>query len=86
MLKTSLTRFGNSQRIRIPKVIIEQLGLHDEVALKAEWDRLIVRPLKKVRQGWKEAARAIHEARDVHLLVHFDNPSHRWNSTAIHHK
>jgi antitoxin MazE len=67
-LKSSLTRIGNSQGIRIPKAIVEQLGLQHGVELEVENNQLVVRPLKRVRQGWAEAAKAMHDAGEDKLL------------------
>jgi antitoxin MazE len=82
-LKTTLTRIGNSQGIRIPKSIIEQLGLHKEVELEIEKDHLIVRAVKKSRQGWAEAAKSMNKAGDDQLLdpltvTEFDDKEWTW--------
>jgi antitoxin MazE len=52
---TTLIRIGNSQGIRIPKVIIEQAKLEDkDLEFKVIDDGLLIRPVKKHREGWKE--------------------------------
>ncbi len=52
---TMLIKIGNSQGIRIPKVIIEQANLFDKkLEFKIVKDGLLIQPVKKVRQGWKE--------------------------------
>ncbi len=56
--KTRLVRIGNSRGIRIPKVVIEQLGMGTEVELSVHSDRLVVRPLRRARQGWEVKIRA----------------------------
>ena len=48
-------RIGNSRGIRLPKPILEQCGIKDEVELEIENDRLIVRPARQPRSGWSEA-------------------------------
>lgn len=50
-----IIQIGNSKGIRIPKPIIEQIGIFDEVELVIENDELIIRPLLKPRQGWEQA-------------------------------
>lgn len=51
----TLIRIGNSQGVRIPKAIIEQARLNDkELEFKIIDDGLLIRSLKKPRQGWKE--------------------------------
>ncbi|MBW1940957.1 MAG: AbrB/MazE/SpoVT family DNA-binding domain-containing protein [Deltaproteobacteria bacterium] len=52
---TTLIRIGNSQGIRIPKAIIEQAQLSDkELEFKIVDDGLLIQPVKKPREGWKE--------------------------------
>lgn len=52
---TTLIRIGNSQGIRIPKVIIEQAQLENkELEFKVTDDGLLIQPIKKHREGWKE--------------------------------
>ncbi|MFA6009628.1 MAG: AbrB/MazE/SpoVT family DNA-binding domain-containing protein [Desulfobacteraceae bacterium] len=51
----TLIRIGNSQGVRIPKVIIEQAQLEDkELAFKVLDDGLLIQPVKKRREGWRE--------------------------------
>lgn len=51
---TTLIKIGNSQGIRIPKAIIEQAQLEDkELVFKISNDGLLIQPLQKPRQGWK---------------------------------
>jgi antitoxin MazE len=42
-VKARIVRIGNSQGIRIPKPLLEQTGLTDEVELEVEGDCLVVR-------------------------------------------
>ena len=52
----NLIRIGNSQGIRIPKAIIEQVKLQDkEFVFRIVDDGLLIQPVKKPRQGWKKA-------------------------------
>ncbi len=52
---TSLIRIGNSQGVRIPKAIIEQAQLEDkELEFKIIGDGLLIKPVKKPREGWKD--------------------------------
>jgi antitoxin MazE len=52
---TTLIRIGNSQGIRIPKAIIEQARLEDkQLEFKVIDDGLLIQPVKKNREGWKE--------------------------------
>ena len=40
--KTRIVRIGNSRGIRVPKLLLEQADLPDEVELRAEPGRLVV--------------------------------------------
>lgn len=52
---TTLIRIGNSQGIRIPKAVIEQARLQDkQLEFKILDDGLLIQPVKKNREGWKE--------------------------------
>ncbi len=52
---TTLIRIGNSQGIRIPKAVIEQARLEDkQLELKVTDDGVLIHPVKKNREGWKE--------------------------------
>jgi len=62
-MKTRIVQIGNSRGIRIPKPLLEQTGLCDEVDITAEANGLVIRPIrkkKKPRQGWAEAFKEMH--------------------------
>ena len=54
-MKTRIIQIGNSQGVRIPKVLLEQSGLGEEVELKVSKEQIIISPVTKPRQGWEEA-------------------------------
>lgn len=58
-MKTRLVRIGNSRGLRLPKPLIEQLGFEDEVELRAENGALVIRPARRVRVGWADAAKQL---------------------------
>ena len=67
-MRTSLIRIGNSQGIRIPKILIEQCHLGAEVELEVEDKTLLVRAVTHPRQEWEESFRAMAAAGDDILL------------------
>jgi antitoxin MazE len=76
-VKTPIVRIGNSRGIRIPKVLIDQLGLGNEVEISVQRDRLIIRSSSRARYGWDELFRTMAERGDDRLL---DEPlSTRWD-------
>jgi antitoxin MazE len=67
-MKTRIVRIGNSQGIRIPKPLLEEAGLQDEVDLSAEDGTLIIRPVRNTRAGWAEAFQEMARHGDDALL------------------
>jgi antitoxin MazE len=67
-VKTRIIKIGNSQGIRIPKPILEQLGFSEEVELEILPDQLIVRSPHLARHDWEEQFKAMAEAEDDQLL------------------
>lgn len=65
---TRIVRIGNSRGIRIPKALLEQADLPEQVELQAEPGRLVVTAARSPREGWAEAARRMHAAGDDVLL------------------
>ena len=68
-MKTRLVRIGNSQGIRIPKSLIEKIGLHDEVEISVEDAALVIRPAAaKAREGWDRSLKEMARRGDDSLL------------------
>ncbi len=67
-MKTRIIQIGNSQGIRIPKVLLEQSGLGAEVELKVSKEQIIIRPVRKPRQGWEEAFQEMAKQGEDQLL------------------
>jgi antitoxin MazE len=82
-MKIELIRIGNSRGIRIPKPLIEQCGLRDEVELRVENECLIISPERRPREGWAERFRAAGESPNDEILLEtgpsdFDRKEWRW--------
>jgi len=68
-VKARIVRIGNSRGIRIPKLLLDQLGLGSEVEITVEGDRLTIRSAqRRPRHGWDEQFCAMAEAHDDALL------------------
>ena len=68
-VKTNIIKIGNSQGIRIPKPLLEQVGLSGKVELEVQADTLLVRPVRKsARQGWEEQFERMAAQGDDQLL------------------
>ncbi len=61
VVKTKLVRVGNSRGIRVPRVIVEQAGLSEELELEVRRRQLIIRPAARPRRGWAEQFRQMQE-------------------------
>ena len=67
-MRTRIVKIGNSQGVRIPKLLLERSNLAEEVELEAEDNRIIIRSTKQPRQDWEPAFRAMAERGDDSLL------------------
>jgi len=75
-MKTRVINIGNSKGIRIPKVLLQQAQLEQEVILEVKEEGILIRPEKKkkvAREGWdlrmKEAQDLGKNLRDRHDLA-----------------
>lgn len=80
LLKTRIVRIGNSQGIRIPKLLMQQLGFSEEVELEAQNGQLVIRPVHAVRQGWETEFQQMAAAGDDQL-IDGDFPLTEWETT-----
>lgn len=67
-VKTKIIKIGNSQGIRIPKPVLDQLGLWGEVELWIETDQIVIRPARLPRKGWDKAFQKMASNGDDQLL------------------
>jgi antitoxin MazE len=67
-MKTHIVRIGNSRGVRIPKPLLEQTGLAGEVEITAEDGSLVIRPVRKPRDGWAAAFQEMARRGDDALL------------------
>jgi antitoxin MazE len=67
-IRTRIVKIGNSQGIRIPKLLLEQSGIHSEVEIEVQGDRITIRKAPRVRMTWDEAFSAMAKHHDDVLL------------------
>ncbi len=82
-MKTRIVRIGNSRGIRIPKPLLEQARLREEVELEVLDNRLVISSPDHPRTGWEAAFRAMAAAGDDQLLdapalTTFDRTDWEW--------
>lgn len=82
-MKTKLIAIGNSRGVRLPKPLIEEAGLSDEVDLRVRAGAIVITSAPSARQGWTEAAKLMHSRNEDHLLdsataTRFDKNDWEW--------
>ena len=81
-MRSRIVRIGNSQGVRLPKLLIELAGLTEEVELRAEAGQIVIAARRATRAGWAEAAQHAHAAGDDHLAdtvaTRFDDTEWTW--------
>lgn len=63
-MKAQIIQIGNSQGIRIPKMLLEETRLSGEVELVAHQDGLLIRSISKPRGTWDAEFKALAEIDD----------------------
>ncbi len=81
--KTWIVRIGNSRGIRIPKTLLEEADLPEEVELHAQPGRLVVQAASRPRSGWAAAAKRMRDRGEDRLLdeltsTKFDHKEWEW--------
>ena len=76
-MKTKIIRIGNSQGVRIPKPLIEESGLTEEIEMILRDNEIVLRSAKKNRKDWEASFEKMAEQGDDALLDQEDieNPS-----------
>ncbi len=82
-MKSKLVRIGNSRGVRLPKPLIEQAGLADQVELRVREGAIIISPANGPRDGWAEAAKQLRERKEAGLIddptpTRFDDENWQW--------
>jgi antitoxin MazE len=83
-MKARIIQIGNSRGIRLPKALLEQAQLTDEVQVEAEPNQITIRSARPPRDGWDDAFRRMAESGDDVLedetpsLTAFDETEWKW--------
>jgi len=82
-MKTRIIRIGNSRGVRIPKPLLTQAGLGDEVELRVEAGAIHIESVSPPRAAWAEAAQRLATTEDAGLLdeptpTRFDRDEWEW--------
>jgi antitoxin MazE len=82
-MKARLVQIGNSRGIRLPKTLLSEAQLDDEVELKAKPGCIIIRSSRRPRAGWAEAAQKMRQRGEDRLIdspgsTRFDREEWEW--------
>lgn len=82
-MKAKIVRIGNSQGIRLPKVLLREAQLQSDVELEAAPGQIVIRRPTRPRAGWEAAARRMRERDEDRLLdpptpTRFDREEWAW--------
>jgi antitoxin MazE len=82
-MKTRLVRIGNSRGVRLPKAIIAQAGLTEEVELGVRNGAIVIARVTSARSGWANAASQLRQRDEDRLLdppapTRFDEEEWEW--------
>ena len=82
-MRSAVVRIGNSQGVRIPKVLLEEAGIAGAVELRAEAGRIVIERAAHPREGWEEAFKAADIDQSGELLLgdfpnEFDTEEWTW--------
>ncbi len=67
-IKTRIIKIGNSQGVRIPRLLLDQTNLSGNVYLEVEQNQIIIRPIRTIREGWDEQFKLMAQMGDDNLL------------------
>ena len=84
MIQALVVNWGNSRGIRIPKPLLEQAGILDDVTLEVREGEIVIRPsASHPRAGWAESIDQMVASGDAGLVWPDDmvddfEKDHRW--------
>ena len=79
VIRARIIRIGNSQGLRIPKQVLDQTRLGEEVELEVQHDQIVIRPAHRPRAGWEDQFREMGERGDDRLLDGDELVPTRWD-------
>ncbi len=68
-MRSTIRDIGNSKGIILPKNLLKQCFIEDEVDIEVRNSTIIISPAKDKREGWAKAFREMAEAGDDQLLI-----------------
>ena len=82
-IRSKVIKIGNSRGIRIPRAVLDQIGLVDEVEMKVDGDQLIIKSSHHPRQDWAMQFAKMTEEGDDRMLdeataIRWDDEEWTW--------
>jgi len=82
-MKSRIVRIGNSRGVRLPKTLLEEAGLHNDVEIRAEGRSIVITPSGQCRDGWAEDAKRLAAdggkgLLDEPMATRFDREEWQW--------
>ena len=71
-MKARLVQIGNSRGVRLPKPMIEEAGLNDDVDIHVKEGSIIITSNLKPRSDWADSAKLLHD-RNGDVLIDNSN-------------
>ena len=70
IMEARVIKIGNSQGIRIPKIVLEQVRIQedDNIQMNVAGDQIIISRKRKLREGWEDAFRLMASAGEDQLI------------------
>jgi len=67
-METNIIKIGNSKGVIIPSQLLKKVGAKSKIEMEIKEGGLFLKPVKKPREGWAEAAKAAHQEGEDQLL------------------
>lgn len=82
-MKSRLIRIGNSRGVRLPKALIEEAKLSEDLELHLDDGAIVIRSVRPTRSGWADAAAGMTARGEDRLLdevvsTRFDDQEWAW--------
>jgi len=61
-MKAQIIQIGNSQGIRIPKMMLEESGISGEVELEVQPEGILIRNISKPRSTWNAIFQSLEDS------------------------
>ncbi|WP_420148761.1 AbrB/MazE/SpoVT family DNA-binding domain-containing protein [Spirosoma sp.] len=68
-MRLAVVSIGNSKGIRIPKTVLDKYQIGNSVEVEMRENELVLRSVRKPREGWEDAFKQMHENGDDRLLI-----------------